>query len=219
MVLFLSSFLLLYSLLNAYLFVRARNALQFGPWVAIPLVIFLLLMIVAPIMVQLSEHAGLTWLARVLYVVGFTWLGLLFLFVCMTLVVDAGRLVVYAAGKMSGINLSILTHYGKTYFLTSLFLIAAIGAYGVFEARAIRSEHITLHTSRLPAGTRPIRNRSIWPRGSPGRACSASWRRSAPSRPARRWPVRSKKRGTAGPWDRRPTARSGNRRTRSNETP
>lgn len=157
MVLFLSSFLLLYSLLNAYLFVRARNALQFGPWVAIPLVIFLLLMIVAPIMVQLSEHAGLTWLARVLYVVGFTWLGLLFLFVCMTLVVDAGRLVAYAVGKMSGMSLGALTHYGKAYFLTSLLLIAAIGAYGVFEARTIRSEHITLHTSRLPAGAPPIR--------------------------------------------------------------
>jgi predicted MPP superfamily phosphohydrolase len=157
MALFLSSFLVLYSLLNAYLFVRARTALQFGAWVAIPFLIFLLAMVVAPIMVQLSENAGLTWLARIIYVVGFTWLGLLFLFVCMTIVIDAARLLALAAGKISGFDLTALTHYGKAYFLTSLALIAAIGTCGFFEARTIRCERITLHTSKFPVGARPVR--------------------------------------------------------------
>jgi uncharacterized protein len=154
---FLTAILFLYSLLNAYLFVRARAALAFGPTTAVVFAVFLLAMITAPILVRLSENAGLPLLARALAITGFTWAGLLFLFVCATLLVDAGRSLIYLAGRVSGTDLSFLTAYSKAYFITSVSVVVAIGIYGAFEAGAIRTERIVLYTPKVAAATGPIR--------------------------------------------------------------
>ena len=46
--LFLTVFFFIYSLLHFYLFMRAKTALGFGPAVAVPLALFLVVMITAP---------------------------------------------------------------------------------------------------------------------------------------------------------------------------
>jgi predicted MPP superfamily phosphohydrolase len=157
MVLFLTAFLFLYSLLNFYLFVRVRTALALGPVTTVPLVLFLLVMITAPILVRLSENAGLAAVARVVAFAGYTWLGLLFLFVCTAVAIDVFRFALFLAGRASGHDLAFLTTYGKFYFFLSLAAVIAIGIYGGFEARTIRTERITVRTSKLYAGANPVR--------------------------------------------------------------
>ena len=147
---FLTVFFFIYSLLHLYLFMRAKTALGLGPAVAVPLVLFLVVMITAPIAMHLSENAGFKLLARVTAYVGYTWMALLFLFFCTLLASDLYRLSVYLAGAAAGRTLSWLTLSARSCVLLSLAGAAAIGFYGCFEARAIRVERVKLSLQRSP---------------------------------------------------------------------
>ena len=155
--LFLTVFFFIYSLLHFYLFMRAKTALGFGPAVAIPLALFLAVMITTPIAIHLLENAGFGLLARVTAYVGYTWLALLFLLFCTLLVTDVYRLSVHLAGLATGRRLSWLTLSPRSCFLLSLASAAAIGFYGWFEAGAVRVETIEIATSKIPVHAGPLR--------------------------------------------------------------
>src|SRR5271157_776104 len=122
---FLTVFFLIYSLLHFYLFARAKAALGFGTALAVPLALFLVVMITAPIAIRLSENAGFGLLARVTAYVGYTWMALLFLLFCTLLVTDLYRLSVYLAAAAAGSRLSWLTLSPRSCFLLSLASAAA----------------------------------------------------------------------------------------------
>ena len=155
--LFVASFTLLYGLFHAYAFLRARQALSLGPEACTLLLIVMLFMVFCPILIRLAEDAGLEGSARILSHVGYVWMGLLFLFVCGSLVLDFGRLAIYGVHLVvprdpAGINLST-----RGAFLAALLLSCMITAYGLYSAFDIRTEHVTLKTSKIPAGSTRIR--------------------------------------------------------------
>ncbi len=155
--LFLVSFTLLYSLFHAYAFLRARQALSLGPGVSILLVIVMLFMVFCPIIIRLIEDAGLEGSARILSYVGYTWMGLLFLFVCASLVLDFYRLTVYGIHLAVHRDLTQITLSARMGFFVALLLSCSIAAYGLYAAFDIRTEHVTVKTSKIPAGIRKIR--------------------------------------------------------------
>jgi hypothetical protein len=155
--LFLTVFFFIYSLLHFYLFMRAKAALGFGPALAVPLTLFLVVMITAPVVMHLLENAGFGLLARVTAYVGYTWMALLFLLFCTLLVTDVYRLSVHLAGAGTGGRLSWLRFSPRSCFLLSLAGAAAIGFYGWFEAGAVRVEAIGIATSKIPVGAGPLR--------------------------------------------------------------
>ena len=157
MSLFLAIFFSLYSLLHFYVFARARAALDFSPAVAAGLIIFLFLMIIAPVAMHLAENEGFEILARVVAYVGYTWMALLFLLFCTLLVTDLYRLSVHLAGAVAGSALSRLTLSARSCFLLSLASASAISFYGWNEARAVRVETIAIASPKIPAGTNPLR--------------------------------------------------------------
>jgi uncharacterized protein len=155
--LFVVSFTLLYSLFHAYAFLRARQALSLGPGVSILLVIVMLFMLFCPIIIRLSEDAGLESAARVLANIGYTWMGLLFLFVCASLVLDFYRLTVHGIHLVVHKGLTGITLSTRMVFLAALLLSCFISAYGVYAAFDIHTEHVTLKSSKIPAGLSKIR--------------------------------------------------------------
>jgi uncharacterized protein len=157
MVIFLTAFIFLYSLLHSYLFVRARTALSLGPAATTFLVFFMVMMITAPILIRLSENAGLSTIARLLSLVGYTWLGLLFLWVCLTILLDVYRLSLFTIDKILDKNLSFMALSDRSYFLIVCIVAIVIGIYGVFEAKSIKTSKIILTTSKLPANSSPLR--------------------------------------------------------------
>ena len=88
MIMFLLIFLLVYGGLHLYMFLKAKAALGFGATSGIFVVIFLVLMVFAPILTRMLERPGLEPIARVLAYVGYTWMGLLGLFFCISIVID-----------------------------------------------------------------------------------------------------------------------------------
>jgi hypothetical protein len=155
--LFLAIFFFLYGSLHFYVFTRARMALDLSGAVTAGLIIFLILMIIAPVAMHLAENAGFEVLARVVAYVGYTWMALLFLLFCTLLAADLYRLSVHLAGAVAGSALSRLTLSARSCFFLSLASAAAISLYGWTEARAVRVETIAIASPKIPAGVAPLR--------------------------------------------------------------
>jgi len=151
MSLFLFSFFFLYVSVNLYAFLKARAALSFGTTTGIILALFMALMVAAPALIRAIERAGLEPAARGLAYAGYLWLGLLFLFFSASLGIDIYRFAVYATGFVTGKDLSSITvSLRYSFFIPVIFSVLA-SAYGFFEARDIRTEHVTVSTSKIPA--------------------------------------------------------------------
>jgi predicted MPP superfamily phosphohydrolase len=151
-IMFLAIFLLVYGGAHLYVFLKARAALGFGAKAGFLLVIWLLLMVFAPILTRTLERPGLEPAALVMAYIGYTWMGLLVLFFCISITIDVLRLLVYLAGLISAKNFSSLIRMSPYNFLVPLILSACCVIYGFFEAAHIRTERITIETSKLPQG-------------------------------------------------------------------
>ncbi len=154
---FLAGFFFLYSLLHAYVFVRARAALGLGYTFALLLALFMAVMISAPVVVRVLENVGLGLWARLLAFVGDTWMGLLFLFVIASIVVDVCRLALLVLGAVLHKDLSFFMLSPGPSFAVSVIAVAMVGVYGWFEARAIRTRKITVPTPKVSADGGPLR--------------------------------------------------------------
>jgi uncharacterized protein len=155
--LFFLSFFTLYGLLHLYVFLKARGALGLHVGASSIIIAFMLLMIAAPVIVRFSEKAGLELLARVMAFAGYTWMGLLFLMVCCSIVVDLYRLLLYLAQLVPGIDLSRISFLPGHYLLFIVALSLAIAMYGYFEARQIRIERIVIRSPKIPVHVSPVR--------------------------------------------------------------
>ena len=155
--LFLLSFFLIYGLMHGYAFLKARAALQFGSGPGILLGLFMLFMILAPVCIRLLELRGYDETAQALSWGAYLWLGFLFLFMVCALVFDFWRILGVAAAALAKMDLAAYVPGAKVAFFVPLALSLAASAYGVFEARDIRTERIVLETDKLLAGMERFR--------------------------------------------------------------
>jgi predicted MPP superfamily phosphohydrolase len=149
--LFLLTFFTIYGGAHLYVFLKARAAFQFGLKAGIPLGLFMLAMVLAPIIVRVTERQGFELFARFMSHLGYVWLGVLFLFFSASLAMDLYRLTLYLGGLGLGQSLSaLMPSHRASFFIPIAFSLLAAG-YGYFEARDIRMERVTIRTPRLPA--------------------------------------------------------------------
>jgi predicted MPP superfamily phosphohydrolase len=151
MSIFLFVFLILYAGLHTYMFVKARAALSFGTWGSIGVLLFLALMVFAPILVRFLEKPGLECVGRPLAYVSYTWMAIVALFFCSSIVIDLLRLLVRIVGFIGKRDFSGITHQPLIYFLIPLSLAIFIAVYGYFEAWSVRPERLTIKTPKIPA--------------------------------------------------------------------
>ena len=88
MILFLLTFLSIYGGIHLYLFIKARAALAPSLGLSLLMALFLAVMLVAPIAVRLLDRQGFHMAARILAYIGYTWMGLIFLFFWTALCLD-----------------------------------------------------------------------------------------------------------------------------------
>jgi uncharacterized protein len=150
MSLFLLTFFLLYGGMHFYALMKARGAFGFGPGVLVFLIIFMLIMVFAPVIIRVSEKAGFEGFAIPMSYVGYIWLGLLFLFFCSSILFDIWRFVVYLIGVAAGRDLSSITGALRVYFCVAALSAISVACYGFFEAEHIKTERIVIKTDKLP---------------------------------------------------------------------
>jgi hypothetical protein len=150
-ILFLLVFFVIYGSAHAYVFSRIKAAFPLMPTVyQVGLILLMVFMILTPILVRISERYGYESTACALSYIGYIWMGLLFLFFTMSLLFDIWRLLIYFAGQITRKSLSSLIPPPLYLFMVPLVVSVALNAYGYFEAGNIRTEQITIQTSKIP---------------------------------------------------------------------
>src|SRR4030042_6083091 len=107
--LFLLIFFILYGSMHLYVFLKAKAAFTFSIVTSIFVMLFMLIMISAPVIVRFSEKAGYDFFARLMSYIGYTWLGILFLFISLSLVLDFYRFILYSGEVVLNKNFSFIT--------------------------------------------------------------------------------------------------------------
>lgn len=157
MVLFLITFFLIYAAVHLYAYLKVKSALSSGITTSIFIAIFMLLMVFAPVLIRISEKQGLEFFARLLSYIGYTWMGILFLFTTVSIIIDIYCLTVHLAGSILKMNLGALIPSPKFSFLIPLLISMLIAIYGYLEARNIRTEKITVISYKIPENVGRLR--------------------------------------------------------------
>jgi predicted MPP superfamily phosphohydrolase len=157
MTLFLLTFFLLYGGMHLYAFLKARAAFAFGATAGIFIAIFMLIMLFAPFVIRLSEKAGFEFFARLMSYIGYTWLGILFLFASVSIVIDVYRFVIFSGELILRQDWTYLKVPARYAFFIPLVLSVGIAFYGYFQARDIRTERITVKSPKIPAAIGRLR--------------------------------------------------------------
>lgn len=146
---FLLFFLSIYSAMHALFFLRVhvllpeRRSAQWG------FALFLFLMILAPILCRLMERAGHDLAARITATVGYVWMGFIFVSFWFCLLMTLYDALAWTGARLLPHAPPLLT--GKTPVLAMLAATLLLCGYGAFEAGRIRTERVTLTTTKLPA--------------------------------------------------------------------
>ncbi|MEW6002847.1 MAG: metallophosphoesterase [Nitrospirota bacterium] len=150
MILFLFTFFLLYGLFHLYAFLKTKAALALGTYASICLALVMIVMIFAPLIVRMSEKVGFDFFGRLMSYIGYTWMGVLFLFVSVSLVVDFYRLTTHLAEIILKRDLSNLAISSQYAFFIPILFSCLIAVYGYFEARSIRTERLIIKSNKIP---------------------------------------------------------------------
>jgi uncharacterized protein len=151
--LFLLTILVAYGGMHVYAFLRARAALGFGWGPGLALAAVMLCMVPALFLIRLLERQGLEICAMALSYVAYTWMAVLFLFVCGSLAVDLANLLLRAGGWLGGSASGLRPVPPRIAFAVTLGAALVIAGYGYVEALNIRTERLVVETAKLPAGT------------------------------------------------------------------
>ena len=150
MILFLLVYLSIYGGVHIYAFLKLKRGLTLGLPAYSILAIFMILMVVAPIVVRISERYGYEAFARGLAYVGFTWMGLIFIFISASFFFDIYRLFHFLARMLTQSPLAGFTFSLKNFCTLAILFSCVVVIYGYYEALHIRTEYVTVKTSKIP---------------------------------------------------------------------
>lgn len=150
MTLFLLTFFLIYGGFHFHFFLRFRAAFAPGAAVQAVLVVLLLLCLMAPIIVRVSERYDLDALARLMSWIGYLWMAVLLLFLASSVLLEIYRLLVRATGLLLRAEVSrFLPSAGILFFIPVAAALAIVG-YGFFAALDPRVERLEIRSAKIP---------------------------------------------------------------------
>ena len=156
-ILFLSVFLTLYGLLHLYFYRKVLIATGCSNTCHMALILVLGLLLLSPIIANLLAVTSHSSLASITSDVTYTWMGGLFLYVVLNLLIDIYTLIIHVSARLFTLNLSRFIPGDQITLVITLLIITGIVIYGRFEAGNIVVEKITLDTQKLPEGMRNLR--------------------------------------------------------------
>jgi predicted MPP superfamily phosphohydrolase len=134
--------------MNAYAFIRLRGIFSPSPHSIALLAGFMGLMTIAPLLVRLSEGGGLEltalWIAWPAYI----WMGSIFIFCSYLAIFDTIRAAAWLTNKINGAAVPGFLTAAITCEI-ALFLALLTSGYALYEASRIRTEHVTVTTTKL----------------------------------------------------------------------
>ncbi len=148
--LFLVVFFSLYGAAHLYVFLKARAALRFRRRAGLSLVLFMLLMVLSPALIRILGRGGLPLAARLLAYTGYSWLGVFFLFLSISLLIDSCRVLIFLGKIMLKKPFPAFSLSARAAFFAPLFLSVALALFGYFEGLDIHAERIVFQSPKIP---------------------------------------------------------------------
>jgi uncharacterized protein len=149
-------FFVSYGALHAYLFLKVRRAFDLSRAAVVALAVFLLAMFISIILIRVAERADHVTAARLLGLIGYPWVALIFWFCVLEILSDAWNLAMRISAKAVPFSLRLVFPTKPTLcVLGAVVTLAAL--FGLIEANRIGVREIRLQTSLLPKGSAPIR--------------------------------------------------------------
>lgn len=153
--LFFLVFFTLYSLMHAFVWLRVRVLLpERGPW-ALLLAFLFGILVLAPAGIRMLERAGHESAARVAALIGYTWMGYVFLAFCALLLLTVAGGIAHLISKHG--LLALPSTNGRASTAIALLIVALICIHGMFEAHNVRTELVFMTTTKLPPEIHRIR--------------------------------------------------------------
>jgi predicted MPP superfamily phosphohydrolase len=150
LVVFLAVFSCLYGLFHFYAFLKVRRAFSPGAGTTTAIILFMLVMIFLPVVVRVLERIGPSAVPRALAYAAYIWMGLLLIFVCVSLTMDLGKLLVHVGDFLFHQDFARFFASTRYSFYAALLVSLLITVYGLFEAVHIRTERVTIKTAKVP---------------------------------------------------------------------
>lgn len=151
MPLFVIGFLTLYAGMNSYVFWKIHQAFPNIGRLHFLIGGALLVLMLMPIAVRLLDRAEYPRLATAMGIVAFSWLAVVFWFVCSSVLMDGWNLGTWVAGAR---NLAIEPRAALSVVTG---IIITFGIWSLVEAHSIGVSEVVIPTAHLPAGSKPIR--------------------------------------------------------------
>jgi predicted MPP superfamily phosphohydrolase len=153
--LFLAVFLSLYGGMHYYLYKKIApllpSAHNYVAWVFV-------LLVVSPIIIQLMINANWISVARVVAGIGYTWMGLAFVFFTFALINDVVRGALWLIVKIAHLGTPLLLKLSSPQVTIALMIVAvAACGYGAYAATQINFTRIRFPTPKFSPGQAPFR--------------------------------------------------------------
>jgi hypothetical protein len=157
LIILLALYFCIYGSAHLYVLIKLRRAFYLHGISYGFLFVLLAFLMLAPIQARIIEAQGhLIWAIATAWT-GYVWMGFLFIAICLSLPLDGYHLLIGLGQR--------LTHRDWAHLMLSrrqcvaFVILATLGlmAYGAFEAFDVRTETITLTTSKFPAKAKPVR--------------------------------------------------------------
>lgn len=156
MSIFLLIYFGVYGGMHLYFLIKTVQALHPQGWPLLGLIFFLLLMVNGPILVRFLERNDQILGATIMAWISYTWMAVLLWFVTLGIIRDLWNTGVRAAASITPESYRLILP-PKPAYLVILLLVSTATIWGFIEARGLRTERITIKTSLLPPGSRPLK--------------------------------------------------------------
>lgn len=140
----------LYGALQFYVVTRVQAGLALDLPVTAALGVWGALMTIMPVLIWRWERRGWHRAVAAGEWIGYTWMGVTFIFFWVSIAVGVSYEVIQHIGGDAGLS-------ARGWFLFACGLTAVVVLYGLAAARHVVIEHITLPTGKLAAGSPPLR--------------------------------------------------------------
>src|SRR5512133_693289 len=152
MSLFLITFFFLYGGLHVYVFVKVWHAVNMRWPAGVVLALVFLLMVLAPVAIRILERNGQDGLARLVAYLGYSWMGFVFIFFSISILLDLLRVIFFGLSQMLNVHTPFGTSTQRAFFIIPLAGSVLLGCWGLWEASDINLTTFQIRSSKIPHG-------------------------------------------------------------------
>ncbi len=150
MILFLIVFLTIYGGMHYFLLRRIRSVFTISVRAKFVILLGMTVLCCLPLCIRLLERSGLHGAAMFAAHIGYFWMGMLFIFIWVSLLIDGILLVLRGMSRIRGGNGSFFDAPQRIGLYGAALTTVLIAGYGYWEALDVRTETVYISTDKLP---------------------------------------------------------------------